>query len=208
MRTNVYVDGFNLYYRSLKGTAYKWLDLAGLAKVLLPSHHQLNKIRYFTARVSARPTDAGAQERQVVYLRALRSIPGLTIHYGNFLSKPKKLPLVDGNGQVTNRFKVVMVTEEKGSDVNLASYLLLDAFRDDYDAALVVSNDSDLITPIEIAMHEFGKRIIVAITDPEAPRSALPASAYRRIREGNLSASQLAAVISDGNREIRKPASW
>ena len=35
-------------------------------------------------------------------------------------------------------------TEEKGSDVNLATYLLVDAFRNDADAFAGVSNDSDL----------------------------------------------------------------
>ena len=28
LRTYVYVDGFNLYYRAVRGTPYKWLDLA------------------------------------------------------------------------------------------------------------------------------------------------------------------------------------
>jgi hypothetical protein len=32
---NVYVDGFNLFYRCLKGTPHKWLDPAKLASLLL-----------------------------------------------------------------------------------------------------------------------------------------------------------------------------
>ena len=46
----------------------------------------------------------------------------------------------------------VMKSEEKGSDVNIASYLLVDAFDDDYEAAVVVSNDSDLAEPIRRAV--------------------------------------------------------
>ena len=38
-------------------------------------------------------------------------------------------------------------TEEKGSDVNLASHLLLDAFRGDFDVAAILSNDSDWSHP-------------------------------------------------------------
>lgn len=38
MLTNVYVDGFNLYYGCLKGTPYKWLDLGALFQALLPSN--------------------------------------------------------------------------------------------------------------------------------------------------------------------------
>jgi hypothetical protein len=51
--TNVYVDAFNLYYGSLKGTPYRWLDLGALCARLLPKD-QINRIRYFTATVSAR----------------------------------------------------------------------------------------------------------------------------------------------------------
>ena len=49
---NVYIDGFNLYYGALKGTPYKWLDLARLCQALLPSD-TIQEIKYFTARVSA-----------------------------------------------------------------------------------------------------------------------------------------------------------
>ena len=31
MRTQVYVDGFNLYYGALKDTPFKWLDPVKLA---------------------------------------------------------------------------------------------------------------------------------------------------------------------------------
>jgi hypothetical protein len=41
--------------------------------------------------------------------------------------------------------------EEKGSDVNVASHLLLDTLSGDVDAAVVVSNDSDLRFPISHA---------------------------------------------------------
>jgi len=41
MRTSVYIDGFNLYYRAIKGTAFKWLDLKRLATLLLPATHQI-----------------------------------------------------------------------------------------------------------------------------------------------------------------------
>ena len=30
MKTNIYIDGFNLYYGCVKDTPYKWLDLAKL----------------------------------------------------------------------------------------------------------------------------------------------------------------------------------
>ena len=38
IRTNVYIDGFNLYYRALRRTPYRWLDVRRLAQLLLPQH--------------------------------------------------------------------------------------------------------------------------------------------------------------------------
>lgn len=55
MRTNVYVDGFNLYYGALRGTLYKWLDIRRMCELLLPSH-TIARIKYFTARISATPS--------------------------------------------------------------------------------------------------------------------------------------------------------
>jgi hypothetical protein len=46
MKTTVYVDGFNLYYGAVKGTAYKWLNLNRLCQFLLP-RNEITKIKYF-----------------------------------------------------------------------------------------------------------------------------------------------------------------
>ena len=145
IRTNIYIDGFNLYYRALRGTDYRWLDIGKLAHLLLPSS-QINRIRYFTARVTSRPSDPTQAQRQQTYLRALRTVPDLTIHYGHFLSNKKRRPLARPP-QTGPQVVEVLDTEEKGSDVNLASHLLMDGFEEDYELAVVISNDSDLATP-------------------------------------------------------------
>jgi hypothetical protein len=87
-RTIVYIDGFNLYYRALKGTAHKWLDIAAMSATVLPSGHQIQAINYYTARVSGR-VDPAAPGRQHAYLRALETLPKVAIHYGNFLATKK-----------------------------------------------------------------------------------------------------------------------
>lgn len=76
--TNVYVDGFNLFYGALRRTSYRWLDLGTLCQVLLPND-AVRRIRYFTARVNSRPDDPGKSQRQDVYLRALVTIPELNL---------------------------------------------------------------------------------------------------------------------------------
>jgi hypothetical protein len=70
MKTVVYVDGFNLYYGAVKETPYKWLNIHKLCQLLLPKN-QIIKIKYFTALVTARPTDMDQPNRQQIYLRAL-----------------------------------------------------------------------------------------------------------------------------------------
>ena len=47
LRTCVYIDGFNLYYRCLKDTPYKWLDLYRMAELLLPAdRHEITKVKF------------------------------------------------------------------------------------------------------------------------------------------------------------------
>lgn len=79
-RTSIYIDGFNLYYRCLRRTPYEWLNLAKLCESLLP-RNDIRQIRYFAALIDARPDDPDQPQRQLTYLRALRTIPHLTIHY-------------------------------------------------------------------------------------------------------------------------------
>lgn len=98
--TNVYIDGFNLFYGALKGSPYKWLDLEALCQHLLPKD-SINRIRYFTAKVSARPDEPQLPVRQETYLRALGTLPSVSVHLGVFYgprplrsSRPKrKVPM-------------------------------------------------------------------------------------------------------------------
>ncbi len=54
MKTFLYIDGFNLYYSALKRTPHKWLDLKVVCQKILAPHHDIVKIKYFTARVSGK----------------------------------------------------------------------------------------------------------------------------------------------------------
>ncbi len=142
MRTYVYIDGFNFYYGLVKGSNLKWLDMSKMCALYLPGY-QVDQIRYYTAYVAKRDDDPQQIERQRVYVRALRTIPNLSVHFGRFLSKEKDMYLAastPGNPQ----FAKVVRTEEKGSNVNLATHLLYDGVQGLYDVAVVVSNDSDL----------------------------------------------------------------
>ncbi|MEX0993594.1 MAG: NYN domain-containing protein [Solirubrobacterales bacterium] len=207
MKTNVYIDGFNLYYGCLKDRPYRWLDLSALCRNVLPKD-QIHRIRYFTALVDARPDDPRQPVRQQTYLRALRTIPSLSIHLGIFRTRRTRLPLVKPR-LVGDRYAEVWKTEEKGSDVNLATYLMLDVFKRDCDVAVVISNDADLKAPIEIARNELGIAVGVLNPHPPARRSRdLNPTFFKQIRKGALARSQLPPSLRDPQGEIRKPPGW
>ena len=76
MNTNVYIDGFNLYYGCLKGTPHRWLDLAAFSQASFPPpRNQINRIRYFTAHVNARPNNRANPPRYARPLSAALPIP-------------------------------------------------------------------------------------------------------------------------------------
>ncbi len=213
MRTNVYIDGFNLYYGCLKGTPHKWLDLDAFCRASFPPpRNQVHRIRYFTAHVIARPNDPHQPIRQQTYLRALRTIPHLSVHLGSYLEKPTRMPLHPPPA-VGPKTVQVMKSEEKGSDVNIACYLLVDAFDGDYDAAVVISNDSDLAEPIRLVRRKFGKPVMVL--HPCGP-GRTPSYELQKVASKSmiLDASLLptcqfpATLIDAAGRTVHKPVSW
>ncbi len=123
-RTRVYVDGFNLYYGAFRdGTfgAYKWLNLVGFCQDIPPKGHRIDMVRYFTAQVKPRGTDPGAPARQATYIQALRTLPEISIHMDTFSTHPKIRPVTDQAAHCQPAVEVI-ITEEKGSDVNLATH--------------------------------------------------------------------------------------
>jgi len=207
MKTNIYVDGFNFYYGALKGTPYKWLNIAKLCQLLLPQN-QIHRIKYFTANVTDRPNDLDLSRRQQKYFRALKTIPNLEIILGHFLTQKCIMPLA---GQSANHMKYAKVikTEEKGSDVNLAVHLLNDGHKRDYEVAILITNDSDLLEAIRIVRQELN--LPVGILNPYTRPSHVllqHASFVKPIRKGALAASQFPDVLTDDNGSFYKPASW
>ncbi len=208
MRTYIYVDGFNLFYRALKGTSAKWLDPMALFRRVLQPRHRIVCIKYFTARVRGLDNDPHKPQRQDVYLRALRThIPEIEIHFGHFLTHAVRAPLAARNEN--RRFVEVLKTEEKGSDVNLAVHLLNDAWLDAFDCAVVVSNDSDLREAMRLVKEHHPKKRLGLVTPGKShpSRELLEHADFsRRIRRGALDASQLPDPIPGTN--IRKPQGW
>ncbi len=98
--------------------------------------------------------------------------------------------------------------EEKGSDVNLAAHLLNDAWKELFDAAVVISNDTDLVTPIRMVTAERAKPVFIVCPGrwQVAPKLRQAASYVRHVRTAQLKAAQFPDTLS-GTR-ISKPAEW
>ena len=216
MTTNVYIDGFNLYNGSLKGSPYRWLDLGGLCPPLLPPH-TIQRIKYFTVRVKAFQHDPDAPKRQATYFRALETIPNLTVHKDGWFAKTHpwmpRFPLnYPRAGDGPELIQVVRM-EEKRTDVDIATHLLVDAFDGDCDEYVVISNDSDLTSPIKIVRDKFGKTI--GVINPHRPKgmsgSLIRASSwyFRTINASALSSNQFPdPVIGVSGKPMPKPAEW
>jgi uncharacterized LabA/DUF88 family protein len=204
-RVFVYIDGFNLYYGLLKPTpAVRWLDLAALGAVLRPG--AAVTVRYFTARVRSVP-DASAEARQRQYLKAISTLPGVTVHLGRFAVNDVRMAYVTPapNGP---RTALVWKTEEKGSDVNLATFLLLDGHDGLYDEAIVISGDSDLVAPIREANVRFGP---VHVLNPRDLRSdlALAATSYGPLNPALLPGCQLPETVQlPSGRSVTRPEKY
>ena len=207
MKTIVYIDGFNFYYGAVRKTPYKWLDFSRLCHFLLPKNNVV-QIKYFTALVIARAADPDKAVRQQVFLRALRTIPNLEIILGHFLEHEVLMPLA-GNAGGQQQYACVIKTEEKGSDVNIAAHMINDGYKGLYQAAILISNDSDLVEPIKIVRNEL--KLPVGVLNPHArPSQQLLkfASFVKPIRQGVLAASQFPPTLQDAQGTISKPAGW
>ena len=104
----------------------------------------------------------------------------------------------------------VIKTEEKGSDVNLGTHLLMDAFDDLFDVAVVVSNDSDLAEPIRMVRQRFGKAVgLLGHRSVRVSGKLKPlASFIRSFPTSALLTAQFPQQITDGNGTFSKPNQW
>ena len=179
-----------------------------LCNFLLPKN-QILGIKYFTALVTARLNNPDQPNRQQIYLRALRTIPGLEIILGHFLEHEIMMPVANPAPGMPKHVRVIK-TEEKGSDVNIASHLINDGHKKSYEAAIIISNDSDLVEPVKIVRSELKIPVGVLNPIPDKPSHELRkyATFVKPIRKGVLSASQFPPVLNDSVGTFYKPSSW
>jgi uncharacterized LabA/DUF88 family protein len=212
-RAGVYVDGFNLYRRALEQRPEcRWLDLRALSELLLPEF-EVAVVRYFTAPVKfVEGHDPSGPARQRAYLRALATVPGLSIHLGTFQSDRRWMaasPLeIDERG--SPRVVRVRKIEEKGTDVSLAAHLLCDVLEGVVDVAFVLSNDSDFVDALRLARDRGGAEIglLCPTAAPARALLALEPDHVRHVRATAMQIAQLPERIHDLHGTVVRPETW
>ena len=199
-RVNVYIDGFNLYFGLMQAgfENCKWLNLNKLTHNLLHINQTIAEIKYFTSRVSNNPDK---QKRQATYIEALEST-GIKIYYGNYQSDKIECRQC-GN--------IWPIYHEKMTDVNIATQMLIDAFKNKFDMAMLISGDSDLVPPIR-TIHELfkDKRVFVAFPPKRHNASiAIVARGSLTIGRKKLIDSQFdEKVLKKDGYILMKPKDW
>ena len=200
-RVVVYIDGFNLYFglREKGWKKYYWLDMTKLARSLLTPDQTLVRTKYFTSKIGH---PAGKRKRQQDYLSALETLPGLDIYYGRYQT------FVEACRRCGHKY---LDSNEKRTDVNIATHMLVDAFQDSFDTAILVSADSDLTGPI-VEINRLFPAKLTKVAFP-AGRSSLELKSVARVSfqiyEGKLRKSLLPdRVVLSSGYVVERPASW
>jgi uncharacterized LabA/DUF88 family protein len=199
-RVVAYIDGFNLYF-GMRESGFdncRWLNVRKLVGSLLKPHQTLIGIKYFTSRVSNNPDK---QKRQSTYIDALEST-GTKIIYGNYQ---------DGSTECKRCGHVWRTAKEKMTDVNIATAIIVDAFKNEYDMAMLISGDSDLTPPIREVHNLFkDKRVFIAFPPKRHNSSmALVAKGSEIIGRKKLVDAQFnEEVESKTGYKLKRPNEW
>lgn len=200
-RVIAYIDGFNLYFglREKGWKKYYWLNVRQVALQLLKPHQILTATKYFTSIISGPPDK---QRRQATFLEALATLPDFHLYHGHYLT----------DSVTCKRCGFAYTTHhEKMTDVNIATELLCDAFADTYDVALLISADSDLVSPIKRVRCLFPRKRIIVVFPPARRSNALKNAAHilLHLDQSTLARSVFADQVTNAaGYVLHRPSSW
>lgn len=200
-RVIAYIDGFNLYFGLKDGgwQRYYWLNVVSLIEKLAPSDAKIDKVKYFTAKVTS---PEPKRKRQTVYLEALEYGTSCEIIYGNYQTEAI---------YCTSCAKPFSVQKEKMTDVNIAVEMMKDAFQDNFDIAILVSGDSDLTPPVTTVIKLFPQKQVIIRFPPnrysnDLDRQSTNSNTITRV---TLRDSQLPEeVVKPDGYKLTRPETW
>lgn len=197
----VYIDGFNLYFGLIeKGwRKYLWLDLKKFANSLLLPDQTLFHTKYFTSRITK---PISKQRRQSLFIDALDTLSDFSIFYGRYQAQIRTCENCGFTSFISN---------EKKTDVNIATEMMVDAFQNSFDTAILVSADADLTAPIVAIRRLFPQKTIVVAFPPKRDSYELRtvASTHYFIAEHNFRNNLLPEVVRTASGfELKQPDKW
>jgi len=224
---NVYIDGYNLFYGRLKHKddninshrrKLRWLDPSKLVKQFLHGDYKISQINFYTTDINALYTGDKSPSRQQEYYKALMTIENINIVKGRFSKNPTMMPVYpirlisNSNGSTGIEKMLVLKSEEKRSDVNIASHLVRDACLNKFDMAILISNDSDLLVPMKI-LHQLNKKFLILSPYEKYCYDfvkELNVKSMRKIQENHILAAQFPDEIKDaaGTLIAKRPLKW
>ncbi len=199
-RIIAYIDGFNLYFGMMEASFdnCRWLNVKKLIESLLRPHQELIEVKYFTSRVSNSPDK---QKRQSTYIDAIEST-GVKIYYGNYQESREAC------NRCGHQWRSA---KEKMTDVNIATSMIVDAYKNEYDTAMLVSGDSDLTPPIKAIHNLFSEKRVFIAFPPKRHNSSMSILAKGSLTIGRkklIDAQFEEVVISKIGFPLRKPPEW
>lgn len=212
VRVCVLVDGFNVYHslcdagRARGGRrGMKWLNLWSLSRALIPQipgNAIVGSVHYFTALAEHLVhRNPGVVARHRTYIEALRST-GVNVVLGRFKRVFARCGVCSSQ---TTRW------EEKETDVAISVKLLEALHRDEAEAILLISGDTDLVPAVKLARSLYPSRFI-ACAFPYGRKNkelANVASLSMRISRKAYVGNQLPdPVVLPGGKLLSKPPRW
>jgi uncharacterized LabA/DUF88 family protein len=203
-RIIAYIDGFNLYFglRASSLKRYYWLNVRTLAQRLIKTNQELVFTKYFTARINGNPEK---EKRQSTYIEALETLRGYNdfdIYTGRYQRDPFECPRCK---------ETYLIPHEKMTDVNIATQMLLDAFNNRFDKALLISADADLVPPIRAIREKYPEKGITVAFPPNRYSGDLrkATSGFIYISHSDLSQSRFPVQLKkDDGFILECPEHW
>lgn len=200
-RVAFFIDGCNLYH-SLPVCGgfrqYRWLDLRCLAECFY-SPRRVEQIIYFTAYAD---WSQSKTNRHRTYIQAQRN-RGVVVEFGKFYRTKKQCRAVCEQTYWTH--------EEKQTDVNIAIKLLELAVKDEYDTAVLVTGDSDMVPGVKAVKRLYPDKQVHVLIPPSSRARALVQAchAHRTIKRSHLADSQLPNPVQLPNgKDLACPPAW
>ena len=144
-RVMIFIDGNN-FYHELKGTFGRSdIDFTKFCRKLA-GNRTLVRTYYYNATVD-RDHEPERYTRQQRFFESLQAVPYFEMRFGRlvYFDWPRQSPI------------------EKGVDVKLATDMIVHAFRNSYDTAILVSGDTDYAAALQ-AVKDQGKHVEVVLS--------------------------------------------